>query len=73
MAARGNHGGIECMVAIAFGLLLLFFPGWLSWLSKASNAVLFSTDDLVSGARKTFGVILIIISFYIFYVTLLTR
>ncbi|MBI5078864.1 hypothetical protein HZB08_02460 [Candidatus Saganbacteria bacterium] len=59
------------IVAVAFGLLFLFFPGWLSWLSKVSNAFLFSADEMVSGARRTFGIVLIIVSVYIFYAALL--
>lgn len=55
------------IISMAFGLLFLFFPNWLSWLSKVSNKVVFSTDDVVIGARKIIGVVLLIICVYIFY------
>ncbi|MFC1568457.1 hypothetical protein ACFL37_02020 [Candidatus Margulisiibacteriota bacterium] len=55
------------IVCLAFGLLFLFFPQWLAWLSNVSNRVVFSTDDVVMGSRKIFGIILLIFSIYIFY------
>lgn len=55
------------IICLAFGLLFLFFGNWLSWLSDVSNKVIFSTDDVVVGSRKIFGVILLIASVYIFY------
>jgi len=55
------------LVALAFGLLYLFLPGWLSWLSKASNAMLLSTDELAIGWRRVIGVVLIVASIYMFY------
>lgn len=61
------------IVTIAFGLLFLFFPGWLTWLSRLSNAILLSTDDLVMGSRRVTGIVLLIISFYIFYASLLVK
>ncbi len=55
------------IVALVFGLLYLFLPGWLNWLSKASNAMLLSTDDLLIGWRRVIGVVLIVACAYIFY------
>jgi hypothetical protein len=55
------------MVPLVFGLLFLFLPGWLSWLSKASNAMLFSTDELAIGWRRVIGIALIVAGLYIFY------
>ncbi|MFH1347492.1 MAG: hypothetical protein ABIH22_02270 [Candidatus Margulisiibacteriota bacterium] len=55
------------VISLAFGLLYLFFPNWLSWLSQVSNKIIFSTDDVVIGARKIVGVVLLIVSIYIFY------
>jgi len=61
------------IITIGFGLLFTFFPSWLTYLSKVSNAVLLSTDELVMGSRRIVGVVVIIISFYIFYALLLVR
>jgi hypothetical protein len=55
------------MVALGFGLLFLFLPGWLTWLSKASNAMLVSTDEIILGWRRVIGIGLIVSSIYIFY------
>jgi hypothetical protein len=55
------------IVPLVFGLLFLFLPGWLSWLSKASNAMLFSTDELAIGWRRVIGIALIVAGLYIFY------
>jgi hypothetical protein len=55
------------IVALVFGLLYLLLPGWLNWLSKASNALLVSTDDLVIGWRRVIGIVLIVTGIYIVY------
>jgi len=55
------------IVALAFGLLYLLLPDWLRWLSKASDAMLVSTDDLLNGWRRVIGVILIVAAAYMFY------
>jgi hypothetical protein len=55
------------MVALVFGLLFLFLPGWLTWMSKASNVMLVSTDELAIGWRRVIGIALIVSSIYIFY------
>jgi hypothetical protein len=55
------------IVALAFGLLFLLLPGWLTWLSKASNALLVSTDELALGWRRVIGVALVVAGIYIFY------
>jgi hypothetical protein len=60
-------------VAMAFGILFLFFPGWLSWISKASDRVLVSTDELVFGSRRALGILLIVVGLYIFYSVFLMR
>lgn len=58
---------------IFFGLLYLFLPQWLVLLSRLADQSLFSTDELVLGTRKSFGIILIIVAIYIFYVAFLVR
>ena len=55
------------IVALVFGLLYLLLPDWLTWLSKASNAMLVSTDELVIGWRRVLGIALIVAGSYIFY------
>ncbi len=55
------------IVALVFALLYLLVPHWLSWLSKASNAMLLSTDDLAIGWRRVIGVILLIAAAYMLY------
>lgn len=55
------------IMCLAFGLLFLFFANWLTWLSNLSNQMVLSTDEVVMGARKVIGIILIIFSIYIFY------
>lgn len=55
------------IVALAFALLYLVVPHWLAWLSKASNALLLSTDELVLGWRRLIGIILLVAAAYMFY------
>jgi hypothetical protein len=55
------------LVTVTFGLLFLVLPNWLTWLSSVSNVFLLSTDELVLGARRLIGVIVLIVSLYIFY------
>ena len=61
------------MICFIFGLLFLFFSNWLSWLSTISNRVIFTTDEVVMGARKLVGIVLLIISIYIFYMAYTIR
>jgi len=58
---------VAWIVALIFGLLFLFLPGWLVWLSKASNAMMVSTDELALGWRRVIGIALIVAGIYIFY------
>ena len=55
------------IICLAFGLLFLFMPNWLAWLSTVSNKVIFSTDEVVMGSRKIVGIVLLIIGIYIYY------
>ncbi|MEE8637517.1 MAG: hypothetical protein V3T21_00570 [Candidatus Margulisiibacteriota bacterium] len=55
------------VVVLFFGLLYLFLPGWLDWLSKVLDQILLSTDEAVIGARKSLGIILIVVAIYVFY------
>ena len=55
------------IVPLVFGLLFLFLPGWLSWMSKASNAMLLPTDELAIGWRRLIGILLIVAGLYILY------
>jgi hypothetical protein len=54
-------------IILLFGLLYLFLAQWLSVISRIADQLLLSTDDLVLGTRKSFGVVLIVIAIYIFY------
>jgi hypothetical protein len=55
------------VVAIVFGLLFLFLPNWLTWLSNASDSVLLSTDNLAMGWRRIIGIALVVAGIYIVY------
>jgi len=61
------------MISIAFALLFLFSPGLLRALSKLSNQVLLSTDEIVLGSRKIVGIVMLIIGGYILYAALLVK
>ncbi|MBI5078865.1 hypothetical protein HZB08_02465 [Candidatus Saganbacteria bacterium] len=60
------------VLALFFGLLYLFLPQWVMVISKVSDQLLFSTDELILGARKSLGVVLLIIAVYSFYAAYLT-
>ncbi len=55
------------IVALVFALLYLLVPHWLSWLSKASNIMLLSTDELAIGWRRVIGVLLLVAALYMLY------
>ena len=55
------------VIVLFFGLLYLFLPEWLDWLSSVLDRILLSTDEAVIAARKSLGIILIISSIYVFY------
>lgn len=54
-------------IILLFGLFYLFIPRWMERLSGLADQLLFSTDELVLGTRKSFGIILIVVGIYIYY------
>jgi hypothetical protein len=54
-------------IILLFGLFYLFLSGGLTTISRVADQLLLSTDELVMGTRKSFGVFLIVIALYIFY------
>jgi hypothetical protein len=61
------------LLTVGFGFLFLLFPGWLKWLSSVSNVVLLSTDDLIMGTRRIVGIVLLVVSLYMFYALTLVK
>ncbi len=61
------------IISLFFGLLFVFLPNWLAALSNVSNRIIFSTDEVVMGSRKIFGILLLIISIYILYAAYAVR
>ena len=55
------------ILILFFGLLYLFLPAWLDWISTVLDQILLSTDDAVIAARKSLGIILVISAIYVFY------
>jgi hypothetical protein len=55
------------VIVLFFGLLYLFLPDWLDWLSSVLDRILLSTDEAVIAARKSLGIILVISAIYVFY------
>jgi len=68
-----NYLNAVWIISLFFGLLFVFLPNWLAALSNVSNRIVFSTDEVVMGSRKIFGIILLIISIYIFYAAYAVR
>ena len=61
------HLHVTWFVSILFGIFFLAFPVFLKRFSDFSDLVILSTDKVVMGARKLVGIVLIIVSVYIFY------
>ncbi len=59
-------------IILFFGVLYLFIPRWMERLSDLADQVLFSTDELILGTRKSFGIILIVVGLYIYYAAYLS-
>jgi hypothetical protein len=55
---------------LVFGILYLFFPGWMSWVSSKVNKKV-SLEQHVINSRQIIGIILIFVSLYIFYLAYL--
>ncbi|MBU0687278.1 MAG: hypothetical protein KKB81_05445 [Candidatus Margulisbacteria bacterium] len=55
------------LVLLFFGLLYLFFPNFLDWLSKSAGKSVLQMDEFVVGAYKLYSIILILVSIYLFY------
>jgi hypothetical protein len=54
-------------IIVIFGVFYLFIPRWMERFSSLADQLLFSTDELVLGTRKSFGIILIVVGIYIYY------
>ncbi|MFH1684014.1 MAG: hypothetical protein ABIA67_03945 [Candidatus Margulisiibacteriota bacterium] len=52
---------LACAVFLFFGIIFIFFPKFLNWLSHLLNRVVFSTDQFVMGACRACGTIFVII------------
>jgi hypothetical protein len=61
------HMHVSWSISILFGILFLLFPAFLKGFSDFSDRVILSTDKVVMGARKLVGIVLIMVSVYIFY------
>ncbi len=54
-------------LALLFGILYLLSPNGLTSVSKIADRLLFSTDEAVLSTRRVTGLLLVLISLYIFY------
>ena len=57
------------LLGIAFvitGLLYIFAPDWLLWLSNASGKEIITFDQIAIASRVSLGIVLILVSIYIF-------
>jgi len=61
------------VIAFFFGMLYLFLPGWLKTFSRVADQLVFSTDEYVFAARKTIGIILLIVAGYVFFFVFLAQ
>ncbi len=52
---------------VIFGLLYLFCASCLGAIAQVTDRIMLSTDDLVFHGRRITGVVLILISLYLFY------
>lgn len=57
------------LIGVAFvvvGLLYIFAPDWLLWLSTMSGKEVITFDQIAIGSRISLGIVLILVSIYIF-------
>jgi hypothetical protein len=59
------------ILVLVYGVLYVFFPTWLKWLTGVMNINVLQIDGFVMKFRKSFGIIILCTSLYIFYVTYL--
>ena len=55
------------LLGIAAGILMLVSPSIWQKCNEKANAILFSTDNAVTGASSIVGIILVIVSLYILW------
>lgn len=59
------------IIFLFFGVLYVFLPHRMAWLSKAARRKILPVDEYVMGARRISGFIFVVVSFYIFYLAYL--
>jgi len=59
------------LIILLFGLLYLFIPRWVDQMSKFTNRVVFATDEVIVGGRRSIGIVLLILALYFFYTAFL--
>ena len=72
---KQNQGGVKMSILLVFigllgltaGILMLVSPSTWQKCNEKANAILFSTDNAVTGASSIVGIILVIISLYILW------
>ena len=72
---RQNQGGVKMSILLVFigllglaaGILMLVSPSTWKKCNEKANAILFSTDNAVTGASSIVGIILVIVSLYILW------
>jgi uncharacterized membrane protein YecN with MAPEG domain len=52
---------------VIFGLLYIFTPNWLVWISNMSGKVIIAFDQVAIASRTSLGVVLILAAVYIFF------
>jgi hypothetical protein len=54
------------IVLVLVGLLYIFVPDWLLWLSSMSGKEIITFDEIAIASRISLGIVLILVSIYIF-------
>jgi hypothetical protein len=60
-----------CLFFAFFGMIMIFFPTFMSQISAFLNRVIFHTDSLVLKAHRAFGLLFILIGLYLIYASCL--
>ena len=58
---------IAGIIFVLLGLLYIFIPDWLLWISNLSGKVVVFFDQVAIASRTSLGIVLILASIYIFF------
>ena len=61
---------VASLIFLIFGSMLLLSPETFTKISKSTNRVLFSLDDKINAIRRPIGILLLVLTIFLWYIAL---